>query len=483
MVTIDLRDDTWRAPQRSSWFQRFYERATLPDAGSVVLRRTLLADVLAAAVAITLVVATVGSLVWPLDALIALVWPAALIRIGAYNRRRLLGNPVGWAGLATAASWVMAMCVVVDFVTAGPGLRDALRLVLLLWVATTVGRAAVSRWLRRKRRKGRLRIPVLARGSSRDVVRFLAQLRRDPEQPIKVVAIQVTDRIEVAAFGDLTIVPRATDPVDAAARNDASAMVILGHPDLPSDTLRRVIWSAEASGIDTMILPFVEPVAAPHVQPVRGVGLPSLSYNGPNRHLHSVKMAMDRVLAAGGLLVISPLLVLIALAVKLTSPGPVLFRQTRVGMNGRPFTMLKYRTMCQDAEALKATLVEQNVHDSGTLFKIKDDPRITRVGRVLRKYSLDELPQLINVARGEMSLVGPRPPLPDEVAKYPADSMRRFVVRPGITGLWQVSGRSDLDPVESARLDTHYVENWTFELDVKILVRTAKVVVLGSGAY
>ncbi len=189
------------------------------------------------------------------------------------------------------------------------------------------------------------------------------------------------------------------------------------------------------------------------------------------------------MLAGLGLILIAPLLLVIAAAVRLTSPGPALFRQERVGRDGASFTMLKFRTMAQDAEARIGELSALNVHDSQTLFKAVDDPRITRVGKFLRRYSLDELPQVINVVRGDMSLVGPRPPLPREVEHYDAVARRRFLMRPGITGLWQVSGRSDLDPIESVRLDTLYVENWSLGLDVQILARTAHAVLSADGAY
>jgi len=181
-------------------------------------------------------------------------------------------------------------------------------------------------------------------------------------------------------------------------------------------------------------------------------------------------------------LVLSPLLVGLALAIRILDGRPVLFRQTRVGRDGRLFTIYKFRTMVTDAEARKAELVELNEHD-GVLFKIKEDPRVTRVGRVLRRYSLDELPQLLNVLRGEMSLVGPRPPLPDEVARYEQDVRRRLAVKPGMTGLWQVSGRSDLSWEESVRLDVRYVENWSLILDLQILWKTWSAVFRASGAY
>ena len=178
-----------------------------------------------------------------------------------------------------------------------------------------------------------------------------------------------------------------------------------------------------------------------------------------------------------------PLLLAIVAAVRLTSSGPALFRQTRIGQDGREFTLLKFRSMYADAEARRAELLSRNERAEGLLFKIKDDPRITPVGRWLRKFSLDELPQLINVLTGRMSLVGPRPPLPEEVALYQDDVRRRLLVKPGLTGLWQISGRSDLDWDESVRLDLRYVENWSFTLDLMILWKTMSTVVRGRGAY
>jgi exopolysaccharide biosynthesis polyprenyl glycosylphosphotransferase len=194
-----------------------------------------------------------------------------------------------------------------------------------------------------------------------------------------------------------------------------------------------------------------------------------------------VKAVMERVLTAALLLLALPVGLTIALAIRLDSPGPVLFRQTRVGARGEPFQMLKFRTMCVDAEARLAALRRDAGND--VMFKMKDDPRVTRVGRVLRRFSLDELPQLLNVLCGQMSLVGPRPALQREVDDYEPDAVRRLRVRPGLTGLWQVSGRSDLSWDESLRLDLWYVDNWSMVLDLQILFRTARAVLRGTGAY
>jgi exopolysaccharide biosynthesis polyprenyl glycosylphosphotransferase len=195
-----------------------------------------------------------------------------------------------------------------------------------------------------------------------------------------------------------------------------------------------------------------------------------------------VKRALDVILVGGGLLAISPILLAIAFAIKLDARGPVFYRQTRVGKNGRHFSMLKFRSMCVGADKRLAELRHQN-EASGPLFKIKADPRITRVGRILRRYSLDELPQLFNVLRGDMSLVGPRPPLPAEVAEYEDWQLGRLRAVPGLTGLWQVSGRSEVPFHDMVRLDLHYIRNWSLALDVEILMRTLPAVISSRGAY
>jgi exopolysaccharide biosynthesis polyprenyl glycosylphosphotransferase len=194
------------------------------------------------------------------------------------------------------------------------------------------------------------------------------------------------------------------------------------------------------------------------------------------------KATLDRVTAAAALLVMLPLLVVLFVLIRATSEGPALFRQQRVGSQGRVFTIYKLRTMYVDAEERLADLVHRNDAD-GLLFKIRDDPRVTGLGRWLRRLSIDEAPQLLNVVRGEMSLVGPRPPLPCEVDAYTGDIMRRLMVKPGLTGLWQVSGRSDLSWEQSVRLDLYYVENWSLGLDISILLRTIFAVVVRKGAY
>jgi exopolysaccharide biosynthesis polyprenyl glycosylphosphotransferase len=198
-------------------------------------------------------------------------------------------------------------------------------------------------------------------------------------------------------------------------------------------------------------------------------------------HQRAIKRLFDIAAAAAGLLVLSPLLLGVALIIKLTSRGPIFFHQERVGLHGRRFKMLKFRSMVVNAEALKAQLAARN-EQSGPVFKIKNDPRITPIGRFIRKYSIDELPQLINVLRGDMSVVGPRPPVPPEVAQYEPWQRRRLSVRPGLTCIWQVSGRNQISFEEWMYLDMQYIDHWSLKSDMSLILKTLPVVVTGRGA-
>lgn len=272
--------------------------------------------------------------------------------------------------------------------------------------------------------------------------------------------------------------------VDAAREGDADAVILAPDPTLPAPDLQRLCWQLEEAGVAIFVWTGLLSSPVGRTRLDLAEQLPLLHLGAPRRFgpSHLVKHLLDRAVAVVALLVLSPLLLLLALAIRLDSPGPAFFRQTRVGRDDAPFTMWKLRTMTCDAAAVAPDLVALN-EASGPLFKIHRDPRITRVGRWLRRTSLDELPQLINVALGHMSLVGPRPALPSEVAAYLPDVRHRLVVRPGITGLWQVSGRSDLSWDDTVRLDQQYVDNWSLLLDARILLRTAGAVLSGRGAY
>jgi len=291
------------------------------------------------------------------------------------------------------------------------------------------------------------------------------------------------DRVRVA---DETGVPvRGLDDVLAlAAEVDADTIAVTSASETAAQYLRQLSWQLEGTGIELLVAPGLMEVAGPrlHIRPFEG--LPLLSVEQPRFEgwRRVIKHGVDRSVAAFALILLAPVLLSLAVAVRLSGPGPILYRQERVGLNGTSFTMLKFRSMVADADRQLDDLRGDNISD-GLLFKVRNDPRVTPVGRLLRRLSLDELPQLLNVLRGTMSLVGPRPPLPVEVARYDTSVSRRLLVKPGLTGLWQISGRSDLSWEESVRLDLRYVENWSLALDLLILWKTGRAVLSRSGAY
>jgi exopolysaccharide biosynthesis polyprenyl glycosylphosphotransferase len=275
------------------------------------------------------------------------------------------------------------------------------------------------------------------------------------------------------------------DVADAVRVSGADTVAVAAGASVGPARLRRLSWQLEGTDTDLVVAPGLMEVAGPrlHIRPM--TGLPLLHVEEPEFAGARLvaKAIVDRSLATIAFVLSVPLMAILWVAVRVSSPGPAIFKQVRTGRDGREFTLLKFRSMYVDAEKRRAELEQRNERSDGLLFKIRDDPRVTPVGRFLRRYSLDELPQLINVMHGKMSLVGPRPPLPEEVALYHDDVRRRLLVKPGLTGLWQISGRSDLDWDDSVRLDLRYVENWSFTLDLMILWKTMSAVVRGRGAY
>lgn len=347
-------------------------------------------------------------------------------------------------------------------------------------------RCAMRKALHRQRSRGRGLAPVLAVGEASCVADLIGRTRRDPHFGWRVTGVctptgtgtgggDVVDGVPV--LGDLDDVSRL------AGDGDHRVVAICRSPGWGPARLHRLAWDLEGSATDLAVDPGLMEIAGPrmHITPVDGMPLLRLSEPRFSGVAKVLKYVADRFVAGLLLLAVAPVFLLVALAVKLGDGGPVFFRQERVGTNGRTFGMLKFRSMCVDAEARLASLA--NDHGDGPLFKMRDDPRVTRVGAFLRTFSLDELPQLLNVLGGSMSLVGPRPPLPREVAAYADDARRRLLVKPGMTGLWQVSGRSSLTWEESVRLDLRYVENWTPALDLLILWKTVGAVLRSRGAY
>jgi len=248
--------------------------------------------------------------------------------------------------------------------------------------------------------------------------------------------------------------------------------------------LRQLAWDLEGSDTEMVVAPVLMEIAGPRLHVTGVLGMPMLRVTAPvfTGTRRVIKEIVDRAGAALLLALFAPVLLAVAVAVVADSRGGVFYRQRRVGKDGREFTIVKFRTMVRDADRLRTSLIQAN-EGAGPLFKLRRDPRVTRVGTMLRRWSLDELPQLWNVLVGSMSLVGPRPPLPDETARYGPDVLRRLLVKPGLTGMWQISGRSDLSWDEAVRLDLRYVEDWSLALDAVILWKTARAVFRGDGAY
>lgn len=342
-------------------------------------------------------------------------------------------------------------------------------------------------WLVAERKHGGYSARVLLVGSTASVLHIGRELSRSPEAGYHVVGAAVADGIRGILPGS-TIESHGgiNDVSDALRATGADTVVITSSDDLPPERVRQLSWSLEPGRQHLVVAPSLTDIGGPriHTRPVQGLPLIHVetpTYSG--RKLYT-KRAFDLIGSVLLIIVLSPLLILLAILVKAGSTGPVFFRQERVGLNGSTFHMIKFRSMVIDAEArLQELSMLDRAEGNTVLFKMKDDPRVTRIGAFMRRYSLDEVPQLFNVLLGNMSLVGPRPPLASEVERYDQHVHRRFLVKPGMTGLWQVSGRSDLSWEDSVRLDLFYVENWSLVGDLVILWRTARAVVAPKGAY
>jgi exopolysaccharide biosynthesis polyprenyl glycosylphosphotransferase len=412
------------------------------------------------------------------------IWLALLAISGAYERERVNLGAEQVKAIFEASVRMAAAVAFLSYLTKSEVSRGFYLLALpggfLLLVAARVALRSV---LHRARRRGNCIHRVLAVGQISDIEHLVEQLAGRDHHGLRVVgACAITG--DVREINGVPVLGVPSDARRAAAEISADTVAITSSGVLGRAGLRRLAWQLEGSDTNLLLTPELTDVAGPRVN-VRPVGDLSLlqvtepKFSGASRFF---KSAFDRCMAAMALLVLTPVILIIAVLVKLDSRGSVFFRQTRSGLAGTPFPLYKFRSMVATAEDLLIDLTDQN-EGSGTLFKIRRDPRITRVGRVLRRFSLDELPQLWNVVRGHMSLVGPRPPLPSEVEQYAVDTRRRLLVKPGLTGLWQVSGRSDLTWEESVRLDLYYVENWSFVFDIVILARTVVAVAAGRGAY
>jgi exopolysaccharide biosynthesis polyprenyl glycosylphosphotransferase len=425
---------------------------------------------------------------WPL-LLVPALWILALMVVQTYRAQFLGSGSEEYRAIGRAA--VLVGCAVALYSYVGD-LQLPRGLVLPLVPAVLVASLIVHWQLRRnlvgRRKAGSCLLNTVAVGRADSVAAMIREIESAPESGMRIVGACVSG----LGFGDghqdrIEGVPIFGPPESALAAVDslgAEVVAVSSHPDLAGQPLRRLGWALAEREVDLVVAPGIVEVAGPRLSLRPAAGLSLLHVERPissgGRIL--IKRAVDTIMTLSISLLLLPVFLFIAALVKTTSTGPAFFLQERVGARGERFQMIKFRTMVVDAEQLRPTI--QSGHDkNAVLFKDPVDPRITKVGYVLRKYSLDELPQLFNVLLGDMSLVGPRPPLPREVANYEPDAVQRLRVRPGMTGLWQISGRSDLSWEQSLRLDLWYVDNWSPVLDLQILVRTVKAVVRGKGAY
>ncbi|WP_030348557.1 sugar transferase [Streptomyces sp. NRRL S-1022] len=353
-------------------------------------------------------------------------------------------------------------------------------------LVTMTARYLLRLWLHKQRKEGRCLRPVLAAGSPATVCDLITRTRKFPHLGWRVEAVCTTDGrgLDGDQLDGVPVVGRLTDVAKHVRHDGYRVVAVTPDPHWSPDRLQRLAWNLEGSEAEMVVAPVLMEVAGPrlHVDAVLGIPLLRVSMPTFTGGRRAVKGVVDRTGAAVLLVLFAPLMAFVGLLILLDSRGGAFYRQRRVGKDGREFTILKFRTMVADADRARAGLAERN-EGAGPLFKLRRDPRVTRVGAVLRRYSVDELPQLLNVLTGSMSLVGPRPPLPEECAAYDPDIRRRLLVKPGLTGLWQISGRSDLSWEEAVRLDLRYVEDWSLALDTVILWKTLRAVLHGQGAY
>ena len=422
---------------------------------------------------------------------LAVVW---WFMLGAWSSRqsRILGAGTDeYKRVAAASLWLFGLIAIISYVFRIETARG------YVGIALPVGLLGLllARWLLRQhlsvaRQRGASMSRLLLLGGPSAVAHLAASLHSAKHAgylPIAAYTPGVTEKMHSDESSGLPILGYRTDTASVLAAIDeckADAVAVSAGVQLHPQTLRHLGWELASRNVGLIMAPALTDIAGPRIHTQQVAGLPLIHVTTPSLEggQRVAKRLFDVAVSALLIILVAPLMLVLAALVRIDSKGPVLFKQDRVGMEGEHFQMLKFRSMVIDAEARLADLQHRN-EGQGVLFKIRDDPRITRVGNFLRKYSLDELPQLFNIFGGSMSLVGPRPPLPREVAAYEHDVRRRLLVKPGLTGLWQVSGRSNLSWQDSVRLDLYYVENWSLAGDLVIILRTVRAVFHSTGAY
>lgn len=414
------------------------------------------------------------------------MWMLVFAAWGLYRGKNMGAGSLEYQSIVTATAITAGIAAAILYLTKSELSRGFFvleftgGLVLLL-----LGRLTVRRAVQVARAHGLLLNRIVLSGDIAHIEEIAAVITREPWLGYRIVgAVTPRDDARRVTPSGIPVIGH-TDQLGAAVKStEVEAVICTEGTFSRSQDFRRLAWDLENEQTQMIVVPTMTDVSAERLQVRPIAGLPLVHVEHPRSEAASRwgKRLFDLFGSALLILLTSPIMLAVALAVKLNDGGPVFFRQVRVGRDGKHFRCFKFRSMVVDAEKLLAQLRCRNESD-GILFKMAKDPRITRVGHFIRRFSLDELPQFFNVFRGEMSLVGPRPALPSEVEQYEDHVRRRLDVRPGITGLWQVSGRSDLSWEETVRLDLYYVDNWSMMQDTLILLRTARAVAASAGAY
>jgi exopolysaccharide biosynthesis polyprenyl glycosylphosphotransferase len=433
--------------------------------------------------------ATLHVAFWQLAVFIVPVWIGLLAVSGLYDRDRITWGITAVGLVARSLSFGVVALILATFLAKTPGLSRGW--MLIVWIASIVFvlflRSILVSGLMYERSRGRMQAPTLIVGCNAESLDILRVLRGNPAaglRPIAAIASTQTERLALDHLGsDLPVIGTARDIVTIVDQT-AAETVVIASTAFDHEVVARIVADLRVADVDVHVSPGLFEVLTRRVLITEIAGLPLITIKGISlsRWNLAVKRTFDLSVAFVIVVLGLPVWAAIALAIRLTSPGPIFYAQERVGRDGAPFPMVKFRSMYLDSDQRLKDLIAGN-EATGPIFKMKDDPRVTPVGKWLRKLSFDEFPQLLNVLHGEMSLVGPRPPLPREVERYSAHDWRRLEVVPGMTGLWQVSGRSSLTFDEMVRLDILYIENWSVGLDVTLIFRTIPAVLLARGAY
>ncbi|QYH34961.1 sugar transferase [Salinibacterium sp. M195] len=479
---------TARHPESGLVWARAYEKKLLITDASIIGITMLVALLTRAELSnIPQFLAALNPLMWLGLIGIAVIW-LLLLQIFHTRDRTVIGTGANeYKRLITASMATFGLLsVTLLIVEAGYPGRGAVLTIAGGVFVLLASRWSWRRWLTRQRRLGRALSRAVIVGTKTEVDYVVSKIKGNLTAAFAVVG--------VLAEADEEHSPKSASPTrykfgadrvaETAAELGADAVIVAGDHGCGNDFIRDLAWQLEGTAAELILASRLANVAGPriHFRPVEGLPLIHVEIPQFEGGKHVVKRGLDIAVSAVALVILSPLFLLLTLAVRLDSPGGAFFSQVRVGRNLETFRMFKFRSMVSDASTRLAELAEHN-EGSGVLFKLRNDPRVTTVGRFIRKYSLDELPQIWNVLKGNMSLVGPRPPLPSEVSAYQGKVNRRMYIKPGLTGMWQINGRSDLNWEDSMRLDLYYVENWSVVGDLVIMWRTFKVILRPVGAY